>query len=80
MTQKNEPATRIRYGLIEVTIWRNQGKERPFYTATLKRSYKAEDDSWKQTSSLSGSDLLVAATALQDAYKAIEGLKRHDAA
>ncbi len=75
MTKKNEPASRIRYGLIEVTIWKNQGKERPFYSSTITRSYKAEDSSWKQTASLSPSDLLVASLAFQDAYRAIQELQ-----
>jgi len=78
MTKKNEPATHIRYGLVEATVWKNQGKDRPFYSATLSRSYKAEDGTWKQTQSLSGSELLVAAQALQEAYKAIQELKASD--
>lgn len=78
MTKKNEPATRIRYGRIEVTVWKNEGKERPFYSTTLSRSYKAEDGTWKQTSSLSGSELLVASQALREAYKAIQELKAND--
>lgn len=80
MTKKNEPASRIRHGLIEVTIWKNQGKDRPFYSTTLTRSYKADDGPWHQTPSLSSSDLLVASLALQDAYKAIQELQASERA
>jgi len=80
MTQKNEPVKKVRYGRIEVAIWKNEGKERPFYTTTLTRSYKDDDGTWKQSSSLSGSELLVAAQAYQETFRTIEELKRSDAA
>ena len=80
MTRNNEPAAKVRYGRIEVAIWKNKGDKRPFYTTTLARSYKDDDDNWQQSASLSGTELLVAAQAYQEAFKTIEALKRSDAA
>ncbi len=80
MTQKNEPVKKVRFGLIEVAIWKNEGKDkRPFYSTSLSRSYKDDKDKWQQTSSLSGNELLVAAQALQEAFRAIEEMKAKDA-
>ena len=80
MTKSNEPAAKLQYGRIEVAIWKNQGDKRPFYSTTLTRSYKDDDGNWKQSSSLTSSELLVAAQAYQEAFRTIEALKRSDAA
>ena len=80
MTKSNERAAKLQYGRIEVAIWKNQGDKRPFYSTTLTRSYKDDDGNWKQSSSLTGSELLVAAQAYQEAFRTIEALKRSDAA
>lgn len=81
MKKKNEPVQTIRFGRIEVAIWENEGKQdRAFYSTTLTRSYKDEDGNWQQTSSLSGSELLVASKALETAYLAIQELKAAETA
>lgn len=58
---------RFRIGLLSASIWKNEGTEKPFYNVELQRSYKKEDGTWENTSSLSHADLLNASKLLQRA-------------
>ena len=62
MSQK--PAHKIRYGVLQVTIWRNIGENSTWYSVVPTRSYKAGDDVWKETDSLGQDDLLPMAKLL----------------
>lgn len=57
--RNNQPVQRFRIGLISAAVWKNDG----FYSVTLQRSYK-ENDEWKQTEQLGAGDLLNAAKVL----------------
>lgn len=50
----NQPAYKLKIGLITATIWENDG----FYSVDIARSYKTGDGDWKSTSSFSHNDLL----------------------
>jgi hypothetical protein len=63
----NAPAKKFRLGLVTVTVWKNEGQEKPFYTAQLSRSYKDADGSWKNGDNLNADDLLNAAWCLTKA-------------
>lgn len=60
----NAPAKRFRIGYVTVTIWRNDGTERPFYTVEVQRTYKDDNGELRNTSSLNHADVLVAAHLL----------------
>ena len=62
-----KPVHKIRSGAIEVTIWRNEGKNGFFYIVTMNRSYK-KDEEWKQADSFSAEDLLLLAKLLDQAH------------
>jgi len=66
MTTK-KPEHSIRRRSIQAAIWRNDGKNGPFYRTTFSRRYK-DGSEWKSTESFSADDLsdlmLVAALAL----------------
>ncbi len=65
------PITKVDVGQIHAAIWENQGKEgKTFNTVTLNKSYK-EGEEWKNTNTLSASDLPKAILALQKAYEHI---------
>jgi hypothetical protein len=66
MSQK--PAHRFRYGVLQVTIWRNIGETSTWYSVVPTRSYKQGDDSWKETDSLNFDDLLPMAKLLDLAH------------
>ena len=74
MAKANEPVAKVRYGRITAAIWENQGENGTWHNVTLTRSYK-DGDKLKDTSSLSGSDLLVGAEALRQAYVRIQELR-----
>jgi hypothetical protein len=60
----SQPAHRIRNGVLQITIWRNQGEKSIWYSVVPSRSYKAGDDTWKESDSLNADDLLPMAKLL----------------
>ncbi|SFS22259.1 hypothetical protein [Yoonia litorea] len=50
----NQPAHKIKLGLITATIWDNDGS----YSVDMSRSYKNDQNEWKNTSGFFHSDLL----------------------
>ncbi len=75
------PAHKLRDGCLQVCIWRNQSTEgKTYYSATPMRSYRQGDDTWRETDSLNGDDLLAMAELLREAYAWIKMQKRADAA
>ena len=63
------PAHKIQDGCLKVCIWRNTNTEgKTFYSLTPQRSYKAGDDTWRETDSLGADDALAMAELLREAY------------
>ena len=77
-TTSNQPTRKLRYGRITAAIWRNSTDDGPFYSVTLSRTYRDSNGQLQNSTSLSGSDLLVAAQALQDSYRAVSELREAD--
>lgn len=50
----NQPAHKIKLGLITATIWNNDG----FYSVDVSRSYKNDTGDWRNSASFHHSDLL----------------------
>ncbi len=74
------PAHKLRDGCLSVVIWRNTSTEgSTYYSATPQRSYKAGDDTWRETDNLSTDDLLAMAELLREAYTWVKNQKRADA-
>lgn len=70
MTEKTRPVQKLRSGPVTAALWRHEGRNGPFYLASLSRNYKTtgEDgaEAWNETSSWRASDLAhVAALALR---------------
>jgi hypothetical protein len=65
-----QPAHKIRFGNLSVTIWRNTSIEKgtAWYTVNPSRSYKLGDETWKQTESLGYDDLLTMGKLLDQAH------------
>jgi hypothetical protein len=61
------PVSKFRVGNVTAAVWKNDGG---FYSVTLQRSYK-EDDEWKNTDNLGHGDLLNAAEVLMRAEEYI---------
>ena len=76
----SQPAHKIRDGVLQVVIWRNTSTEgKTYYTVNPTRSYKAGDDTWKDSKDLNADDLLAMAELLREAYAWIKMQKRADA-
>jgi hypothetical protein len=76
----NKPVDELFDGKLKVTIWKKDGKHRPFYQTTWRNSYKDEaTGEWKDTDSLGEDDLLPLRELLGDAYAWIKQQKRADA-
>ena len=57
-------------GLVEVAVWENQeANDKPFYTATVQRSYTTPDSKWQRTQVLTKYDLLTVAQLLTEAWQ-----------
>lgn len=76
----NSPAHKFQDGCLKVTVWRNTSTEgRIYYSVNISRSYKASDDTWRETESLSQDDILPVAELLRESYAWIKNQKRADA-
>jgi hypothetical protein len=83
-TQKKEiimskPAHKFRSGVLQVTIWRNQGERGNWYSVIPTRSYKHGDETWKETDSLGFDDLLTMAKLFDHAHTWIMHQQQADA-
>lgn len=68
---ENMPVHRIRAGAVEIAIWENESQKgyEPMYAARVQRSYTDADGKWHNTTSLQGTDLLVAAQLSEAAWR-----------
>ena len=74
----SKPAHKIRIGVLQVTIWKNQSDKGTWYSVTPSRSYK-QDDVWKETDSFGFDDLLAVAKLLDQAHTWIMRRQQSDA-
>jgi hypothetical protein len=75
----SKPAHKIRDGVLQVTIWRNQGEKGNWYSVVPARSYKQGEETWKQTDSLRLDDLLPMAKLFDQAHTWITDQQKADA-
>ena len=76
----SSPAIKFRDGCLQVVVWRNTSTEgKTYYTATPQRSYRASDDTWRETDGLNSDDLLAMSELLREAYRWIVHQKQADA-
>jgi hypothetical protein len=73
------PAHKIRFGNLSVTIWRNSSDKGTWYSVNPSRSYKAGDETWKDSDSLGFDDLLTMAKLLDQAHTWIAKQMQADA-
>jgi hypothetical protein len=64
----NRPAQTIRYGAIKATIWGNQTRNGTMFSTTVTRSFKGEDEEWRESHSFGPSELPTVAGVLLDAH------------
>jgi len=74
----SKPAHKIRIGVLQVTIWKNQSDKGTWYSVIPSRDYK-QDDAWKETDSFGFDDLLAMAKLLDQAHTWIMRQQQADA-
>jgi hypothetical protein len=63
------PVFKYRVGSVTCSVWQNASKEGVvFYSTTLQKSYKDDNDNWQNTDSLNTGDLLSAMKALDKTH------------
>ena len=75
-TGKNTPEKKFSTGVINATVWQNQGRGRngeivSFRTVSFQRSYKDKNGVWQNSGSLRVNDLPKASLVLEKAYEYI---------
>jgi hypothetical protein len=76
---KNGPAHKFQDGCLKSTIWRNTSTEgKTYYSFNITRSYKAGDDTWRETDSFTQDDALPMAELLRETYAYIKNAKKSD--
>ena len=75
----SQPAHKIRIGVLQVTIWRNQSEKGNWYSIIPTRGYKQGDATWKETDSLGFDDLLTMAKLFDQAHTWIMHQQQADA-
>lgn len=73
------PAHKIRFGNLSCTIWRNVSEKGTWYSVNPSRSYKAGDETWKDSDSLGTDDCLIMAELLRQAFVWISRQQQADA-
>lgn len=73
------PVDVLRDGALKASIWKAEGEKGPFFTAKLTRAYKDQDGQWRETQSLSASDLLPGSELLKRAYHRMKDLRKEHA-
>lgn len=76
----NRPIATLRDGGLKASIWANGHENWVRYSVDLFRSYTDEQGAWRDTRSLSGSELLRGARLLEQAYDRVLDLRAADRA
>ncbi len=75
----NKPAAEFRDGRLKATIWRNESGDNVFYSTDITRSYKDNEDNWKDAKGgFTGGENLRVARLLGKAHDAEIELRKND--
>ncbi len=74
--QSNRPETTLRDGNLKATVWRQQGKDRDFFTTDLAKTYEDKDGNLKDSRSFGEKDLLGIAELARQAHNQVKDLRR----
>jgi hypothetical protein len=77
MSDKPKPAHKIPHRDLTVTIWKNEGEKTPWYSLTISRRYK-QNDQWRDSSSIGEDDVLRVRQMLAEADAWIQSARRTD--
>jgi hypothetical protein len=67
--ERQKPAHEYRCGRIKGTIWRQEGKESPWFSVSIVRSYVDGNKQWKTAATFGKDDLLVVAEVARHCWQ-----------
>ena len=76
--EKKKPYATLRDGAIKAVIWKNSGEKGDFYSVDFSRTYKDDQDEYRDSSSFSGTDLLKVNRLSLKAYDVISEARAED--
>ena len=76
---ENKPVSKIAIYPVTAALWKNDGKNGPWYSVTLEKTYK-EGDSYKSSSNFGRDDLLTLAKVVDLAHSELLNLEQADRA
>jgi len=62
--KKNEPIDRMRLGAVEAAIWENEGKNGPWVTIALSRTYEDKDGNLQSSNTFTEAQAILAREVL----------------
>ncbi len=75
---KTRPAAEIRIGNVRASIWKNEGKNGAWFTVSVDRFYRGEDNRFHSASSFGRDDLLALAKLVDLAHTRILELQANE--
>lgn len=70
MVENNKPIKKYKGKNVSLSVWENKTQDDVvLHSFSFQKSYKDQEDEWKQTTVLSVNDLPVLKTLLDEAYK-----------
>jgi hypothetical protein len=72
----NRPVDTARHGNVEIAIWRNEGSNGDFYSASVPTIRYKDSDEWKDGTNFKRHDLLDLAEAAREAATKIRDLQK----
>lgn len=75
----DKPVDTLRDGALKATIWRNETKEGAFYSTTLSRTYKDDDDKYRDSHSFASNEMLRVGELARRSHNRVIELKRDHA-
>lgn len=72
----NRPETTLRDGNLKATVWRQQGKDRDFFTTDFAKIYEDKDGNLKDSRSFSEKDLLGISELARQAHNQVKDLRK----
>jgi len=75
-TPGRRPESTVRVGNVEIAVWRNNGSNGEFYSASAPQIRYKEGEQWKDGSSYGTLDLLALSEAAREASAKIRELSR----
>ncbi len=67
--ERQKPVLEYRAGRIKGAVWSNSGKEGPWFSVTITRSYMDGNKQWKSAASFGKDDLLVVAEVCRKCWQ-----------